>query len=62
VPVSSPSIKCVALLESNLKDVELVRNVDSMKVGLVALQEVDDVPLSLGKADPDVEGVNLLVI
>jgi hypothetical protein len=42
--------------------VELVRNVDSVKVGLVALQEVDDVPLSLGKADPDVEGVNLLVI
>lgn len=39
---------------------ELVRNVDSVKVGLVALQEVDDVPLSLGKADPDVEGVNLL--
>ena len=38
---------------------ELVGDVDAVEVGFVALQEVDDVPLGLGKTDPDVKSVNL---
>ena len=44
---------------SGLEDVELVRDVDAMQVRFVGLREVDDVALGLGKANPDVESVNL---
>ena len=38
---------------------ELIGDVDSMKVRLVGLREVNDVALGLGKANTDVESVNL---
>ena len=38
---------------------ELVGDVDAVQVGLVGLGKVDDVTLGLGKANPNVESVNL---
>ncbi len=38
---------------------EFVRDVDAMEIRLVGLHEVDDVALSLGKANANVKGVDL---
>ena len=51
--------ECESVHSSGLEDVELVRDVDAMQVRFVGLREVDDVALGLGKANPDVESVNL---
>jgi hypothetical protein len=44
---------------SGLKDVELVGDVNAVKISFVSLHEVDDVALSLCKANANVKCVNL---
>jgi len=44
---------------SGLEDVEFVGDVDAMEIRLVGLHEVDDVALSLGKANANVKSVDL---
>ena len=48
-----------AVHRPRLQHVELKRDLDPVQVRLVCRLEVDDVPLSLGRADVDVEGVDL---
>ena len=48
-----------AVHRSGLEYVELVGNVDAMEIRFVGLHEVDDVALSLGKANANVECVDL---
>ena len=48
-----------AVHRSGLEDVELVGDVDAMEVRFVGLHEIDDVALSLGKANANVKCVDL---
>jgi hypothetical protein len=51
--------ECKTVHRSGLEDVEFVGDVDAMEISLVGLHEVDDVALSLGKANANVKSVDL---